>query len=192
MCHRVHIACSPFISEVTLSDPETGSTTFLNLVDLAGSEKIYKFETNANTIHESKNINQSLLNLEKVMIALEEQTKRKDPAYIPFRDSALTLFLKNCFQGSARISLIFTLNFSAQHTDQSVSTLRFALRCRKIKIQVSEAPNGNSSQNRSTTAALNNKIDFLNKWVQKAAENLQEFVWRFFEATEGKQEDGRV
>jgi len=148
---------------VSLLDPTIGSTTFLNLVDLAGSEKIYKFETNANTIHESKNINQSLLNLQKVMIALEEQTKRKDAGYIPFRDSTLTLFLKNCFQGSARISLIFTLNFSTQHIQESVTTLGFALRCRKIKIQVSEIAPGNFSQKRSTTAALNNKVDFLNK-----------------------------
>ncbi len=53
---------------------ENKETNYIHLIDLAGSEKIYKYETNEKTINESKNINLSLLHLEKVFLALEKKS----------------------------------------------------------------------------------------------------------------------
>lgn len=133
---------------------------------MAGSERIYKFETNKLTIKESKNINLSLLNLENVILALEEQTKKNNTSsFVPYRNSALTLFLKDCFSGTTQISLIFTVNFAKEHFDESISTLKFALRCRKVKIkeiEIAEPDGKNSSE----------QIMFLNKLTQQTIKDV--------------------
>ena len=109
------------------------------------------------TINESKNINLSLLNLENVILALEEQTKKPSASvFIPFRNSALTVFLKDCFTGSTQIQMIFTVNFAKDHYDESIATLKFAMRCRNIKIKEVLLPDFENKEN-------NQQIEFLNK-----------------------------
>ena len=134
----------------------------MHLVDLAGSEKIYKYETNATTIKESKNINLSLLNLTKVILSLEQKSSKSN-THVPYRDSVLTMFLKNCFENGSAVSMIFTLNFEKAHLDESVSTLKFAMRCRNIKI----THRGIENTTKGTGSYENaiKKIDILNKWV---------------------------
>lgn len=132
----------------------------LHLVDLAGSEKIYKYETNPTTIKESKNINLSLLNLTKVILSLEQKASKSN-MHVPYRDSVLTMFLKNCFENGSAISMIFTLNFEKAHIEESISTLKFAMRCRNIKITQKSLEKVTKGISNSDNASK--KVDILNK-----------------------------
>jgi len=132
----------------------------LHLVDLAGSEKIYKYETNQTTIKESKNINLSLLNLTKVILSLEQKAKQNS-IHVPYRDSVLTMFLKSCFETGSAVSMIFTINFDKDHLEESISTLKFAMRCRNIKITQKSLEKTTKGIGVSENAAK--KIDMLNK-----------------------------
>ena len=75
----------------------------MNLVDLAGSERIAKTGATGNTLKEAQKINLSLTSLGLVIKALTENNP-----HIPFRDSRLTLFLKDALGGNSKTTLICT------------------------------------------------------------------------------------
>ncbi|KAJ1507273.1 hypothetical protein HMI54_004327 [Coelomomyces lativittatus] len=56
-------------------------------------------------------------------------------SYIPYRDSKLTRVLQPSLSGNARISVICTLSSSLHHLDESLSTLQFATRVKRIVVQ---------------------------------------------------------
>lgn len=159
------------IFAIYLINSITSKTTSLFLVDLAGSEKIFKFETNPLIINESKNINLSLLNLEKVILALEEAS-RHGRAHIPFRNSTLTTFLRPCFEHESLISMLFTLNNSAQHISESLATLKFAMRCRNLKITTQQVEEPRSKD--STLLVKEN--EFLKKQIRVYKELYEEVL----------------
>ena len=68
----------------------------LTLVDLAGSEKTFAISTNDKVKEESININTSLFYLRKVITSLSEGNPS---AHVPYRDSKLTMLLKNSLGG---------------------------------------------------------------------------------------------
>ena len=94
----------------------------INFVDLAGSEK---FETLSNDVDqrklEARHINKSLLTLQNVVIGLNHRQK-----HIPFRDSALTRFLKDSLVGNVKTAMIATLSTKKDHLVETMSTCRFA------------------------------------------------------------------
>ena len=75
----------------------------LNLVDLAGSERIAKTGATGKTLQEAMKINQSLTSLGICIKSLTDGS-----AHIPFRDSKLTLFLKDALGGNSKTTLICT------------------------------------------------------------------------------------
>ena len=75
----------------------------LNLVDLAGSERIAKTGATGQTLQEAMKINQSLTSLGLVIKALTEGAR-----HVPFRDSKLTLLLKDALGGNSKTTLICT------------------------------------------------------------------------------------
>ena len=78
--------------------------------------------------------------------------------HVPFRNSVLTIALKDFLDGKSLTVFIATLNPEVQYTDESVSTLRFAARCAVLSADVSipkrrGTDSGNSSANTSITGA---------------------------------------
>ena len=102
----------------------------LNLVDLAGSERIRITGTTGQQLEESKKINKSLSCLGNVINAL---TDKKGKNYIPYRDSKLTMLLQDSLGGNCKTTMIAMISPSQDAFNESLSTLYFAQRAKKIK-----------------------------------------------------------
>ena len=104
----------------------------LHLVDLAGSERIGKTDSQGTTRTEAKYINSSLFFLEMVIVALYEKST-KGRTHIPYRNSMMTSVLRDSLGGNCKTIMIATINPEMEHTDESLSTCRFAQRVSLIK-----------------------------------------------------------
>ncbi len=109
----------------------------LSLIDLAGSERYVSQGSDRRA--EGSHINKSLLTLGKVILHLSEQSQARltnanalPAAHIPYRDSKLTRILQNSLSGNARVAVICTLNPSPVAVEESLSTLSFAHRVKKV------------------------------------------------------------
>ena len=101
----------------------------LYLVDLAGSEKISKTGSTGLTLEEGKIINKSLSTLGMVINALTDGKS----SHIPYRESKLTRVLQESLGGNAKTCLIITCSPSQFNESETLSTLRFGTRAKKIK-----------------------------------------------------------
>ena len=108
----------------------------LNLIDLAGSERIGKTNSTGSILREAKYINSSLFYLEVVITALHERAT-VGRAHIPYRNSLMTSVLRDSLGGNCKTTMIATISPDAPHTDESLSTCRFAQRVSQIKNKVS-------------------------------------------------------
>nr|CDI55023.1 related to Kinesin [Melanopsichium pennsylvanicum 4] len=111
----------------------------LCLIDLAGSEKYVSQGSDRRA--EGAHINKSLLTLGKVIYALSEKSSSTNPTasaaggvgvHIPYRDSKLTRILQNSLSGNARVAVVCTINPNPSAVDESLSTLNFAKRIKKV------------------------------------------------------------
>ena len=127
---RSHLLVIFTVSQFNSNDlsKKTGK---LFLVDLAGSEKISKTGAVGQTLEEAKGINKSLTALGMVINALTEKNKRN--GHIPYRDSKLTRILSESLGGNSKTSLIITLSPSSFNDSESLSSLRFGMRAKKVK-----------------------------------------------------------
>lgn len=126
---------------------ETIIASKINLVDLAGSERLNKSNLNqlnsyynyfvdtTSMINETKYINLSLSFLEQVIIALNEKSKN-NRIHVPYRNSLMTTILKDSLGGNCRTCLIANCSTDLTNIDETLSTLRFAVRCSKIENEV--------------------------------------------------------
>ena len=101
----------------------------LYLVDLAGSEKISKTGATGHTLEEAKIINKSLTTLGRVINNLTDGKS----THIPYRESKLTRVLQESLGGNSKTCLIITCSPSIYNESESLSTLRFGERAKKIK-----------------------------------------------------------
>ena len=111
------------------SEDFSSKTGKLYLVDLAGSEKISKTGAVGQTKEEAKNINKSLSTLGLVINHLTDGVS----THIPYRDSKLTRVLQESLGGNSKTSLIITCSPARFNFDETVSTLKFGARAKKIK-----------------------------------------------------------
>lgn len=100
----------------------------MNLVDLAGSERIAKTGASGKLLEEAKKINLSLTSLGLCINKLTEGS-----AHVPFRDSKLTYFLKESLGGNSKTTLVCTASKQLIHLEESLQTLQFARRAKRIK-----------------------------------------------------------
>jgi len=121
---------SVFILTVTQRELQTESskTGRLFLVDLAGSEMVKKTLASANVLEEAKMINRSLSALGNVIKALTEGSK-----HVPYRDSKLTRMLQDSLGGNSKTSLVITCSGALYNATETLSTLRFGNRAKRIK-----------------------------------------------------------
>jgi len=101
----------------------------LYLVDLAGSEKISKTGATGVVLDEAKAINKSLTTLGIVINSLTDGKN----GHIPYRESKLTRVLQESLGGNSRTCLIITCSPSSFNEAETLSTLRFGLRAKKVK-----------------------------------------------------------
>lgn len=115
------------------SDVKTVSR--LHLVDLAGSERVEKTGINGILLKEAKSINLSLHFLEQVIVCLQKRSQGEQ-IHIPYRNSLMTLVLRDSLGGNCRTSMIATVSAEEGDIDESISTCRFAQRVASIKNEV--------------------------------------------------------
>ncbi|XP_014278993.1 chromosome-associated kinesin KIF4 isoform X3 [Halyomorpha halys] len=100
-----------------------------HLVDLAGSERSKKTGTTGERFKEGVNINKGLLVLGNVISQLCEGNH----SYINYRDSKLTRLLQDSLGGNSVTLMIACVSPADYNQDETISTLRYADRARKIK-----------------------------------------------------------
>jgi Kinesin motor domain len=100
----------------------------LNLVDLAGSERRGKMGEQGKKIHkEGDAINQSLLSLQRVVMALGRKEKPS------FRESKLTFFLQDSLGGNCKTALIACAWGEPDKSSETLSTCKFAESMMKVR-----------------------------------------------------------
>ncbi|KPJ18257.1 Kinesin-like protein KIF16B [Papilio machaon] len=104
----------------------------LHLADLAGSEKASWEGCGGGRQKEGANINKSLVALSNVISALVNGGSGRSK-FVPYRDSALTWLLKDCFTGGGSIFIIATVSPSYACYGESASTLRWAAQARRLQ-----------------------------------------------------------
>ena len=101
----------------------------LSLVDLAGSERASFTKAQGMRLVEGGHINKSLLTLGTVINKLSSGVTQM---HIPYRDSKLTRLLQPALGGNARTCIICAVTPAVLHMDETISTLKFASRAKKV------------------------------------------------------------
>ncbi|XP_038245610.1 kinesin-like protein KIF13A isoform X2 [Dermochelys coriacea] len=132
----------------TLYDLQSGNSgekvSKVSLVDLAGSERVSKTGAAGERLKEGSNINKSLSTLGLVISSLADQAAGKGKnKFVPYRDSVLTWLLKDNLGGNSQTAMIATISPSADNYEETLSTLRYADRAKRIvnHAVVNEDPN---------------------------------------------------
>ncbi|CAH8507576.1 unnamed protein product [Dicrocoelium dendriticum] len=127
------------------TDVITEKVSKISLVDLAGSERADATGATDVRLKEGANINKSLTTLGKVIASLAETSskKRKKGEFIPYRDSVLTWLLRENLGGNSCTTMIATLSPADINYEETLSTLRYADRAKRIVCQavINEDPN---------------------------------------------------
>ncbi|XP_053083935.1 kinesin-like protein KIF13A isoform X6 [Pangasianodon hypophthalmus] len=144
---RSHAVFSIIITQ-TLYDLQSGNSgekvSKVSLVDLAGSERVSKTGAAGERLKEGSNINRSLTTLGCVISALADQSAGKGKTkFVPYRDSVLTWLLKDNLGGNSKTAMIATVSPAADNYEETLSTLRYADRAKRIvnHAVVNEDPN---------------------------------------------------
>jgi hypothetical protein len=113
------------------------STSRLSLTDLAGSERSSKVGTSGTSLQEGSNINKSLSTVERCIKALVDTAQGKK-VLAPFRDSVLTLYLRDALAGNVLTTMMANVSPVSSNMEETVSTLRFAASAKRIKTKVTK------------------------------------------------------
>ncbi|KAJ3153854.1 Kinesin-like protein kif7 [Geranomyces variabilis] len=105
----------------------------LSLVDLAGSERLKRTGAEGIRFKESIKINTGLLALGNVISTLSSDAGHGRNGHIPYRESKLTRLLEDSLGGNAKTVMIACVSPSVQDLDETLNTLKYAHRARKIK-----------------------------------------------------------
>jgi hypothetical protein len=146
-------AMTIYQNNMTTNVAKTGK---LFLVDLAGSEKVSKTEATGLLLEQAKKINCSLTTLGMVINNLTDGKS----THVPYRDSKLTRALQESLGGNAKTCLIITCSPSIFNHQETLSTLRFGERAKKIK-------NKPKINKETTVAELKIEIEKLENTITK-------------------------
>ena len=124
----------------------------LTCVDLAGSERASKTHPTGIQLKEAKSINKSLCSLGNTIASLS-QPNRNAKSFVPWRDSKLTHLLCEALSGNSCVSLIVNIAPEDKHCPETVNSLLFGTRAKKVILNPSS----------------NENIDYqeLSKWLQE-------------------------
>eukprot|EP00944_MAST-04C_sp_MAST-4C-sp1_P007392 g7392.t1 len=128
------------------------SDSCVRLVDLAGSERAKKSGATGERLKEGSNINKSLSALSEVIKALAKQSENNRKRalgeggsaddgttnFIPYRNSTLTWLLKESLGGNAKTVMLATVSPADYHYEETLSTLKYVERAKKIVSNVTQ------------------------------------------------------
>lgn len=123
----------------------------LLFVDLAGSERLQRTGNSGSAKVEAQSINSSLSALGRVIKALGAQGKG-GKAHVPYRDTPLTMLLRDSFGGKSCTAVVINVAAEAEHADESVCSLKFGERMGLVRnaptVVVSSGPSDAASRER--------------------------------------------
>ncbi|XP_006198949.1 kinesin-like protein KIF28P [Vicugna pacos] len=129
---RSHMVITIQFKQVFL-DRDLTKQSSINLVDLAGSERQKSSGSEGDRLREGSRVNLSLTNLGNVISALADEAMGKKVLHIPYRDSVLTKLLQSALGGNSRTTLIAAISPADICYEETLSTLRYAERAKKIQ-----------------------------------------------------------
>ena len=104
------------------------------MVDLAGSEKAGQTGATGDRLKEGCAINKSLTVLGQCISILADKAGGKaQKEVVPYREAALTRILQTALGGNSKTIMICALSPSFMNHEETLSTLRYADRAKKIK-----------------------------------------------------------
>jgi len=127
---RSHAVFTLTINQIDKVSLASIKSSKFHLVDLAGSERASKTHAVGERFAEGVNINKGLLALGNVISALCEGNPNR---HIPYRDSKLTRLLQDSLGGNSHTLMIACTSPADSNYEETLSTLRYADRTRKIK-----------------------------------------------------------
>ena len=132
---RAHTIVTIEFKQLTMiAGRKSEKLSMINLVDLAGSERAGSTGATGDRLKEGCNINKSLLVLGNVINALADKAIGKGKNILPpYRDSALTRILQNALGGNSKTVMICALSPASINYEETLSTLRYADRAKKIQ-----------------------------------------------------------
>ena len=172
---RSHAICIVRVTQTTsFLDDQSGKevvssqkTSCVNLVDLAGSERVKRSGVEGKELKEAVNINKSLSALGNVIAKLAEPDIGSKKDHIPYRDTKLTWLLKESLGGNSKTIMVATIN--PEYVDETMGTLRYASKCKKIVNTVVM----NEDKNTKMMVVLKQEINSLRHMLeQKALQSL--------------------
>ena len=108
-------------------------TSKLSLIDLAGSERAAATEgLDDERAEEGRKINLSLTSLGLCVQKLTTAAKGT-AVHVPYRNSKLTQLLQDSLGGNTKTVMLFGLSRAASRLDETINTLRFAMRAKKLQ-----------------------------------------------------------
>jgi len=139
---RAHTVFGISFTTITEFEGATSEMTArMNLVDLAGSERAESTGATGDRLKEGCAINASLSALGNVITALADIAMGKKKVFVPYRNSVLTRLLQDALGGNSRTIMIAALSPADVNYDETLGTLRYADRCKKIKNAVVKMEN---------------------------------------------------
>ena len=194
------------ISEIQSGEEVMKRYGKLSFVDLAGSERLKESKSQGGMIKETGNINKSLFTLGKVIKSLSsknmKQVNKKYPpkniyssgrksqlkqnndfylyefnqAYVPYRDSKLTMLLMDSLGGTSKALMIACIGPSSVYFDETLSTMNYAARTMNIK----NKPVVQMDQKDQIINNLQREIDLLRMENRYLREQLQRYIFPYF------------
>ncbi|XP_017471190.1 PREDICTED: chromosome-associated kinesin KIF4A [Rhagoletis zephyria] len=127
---RSHAIFTITVEATKKDEANTVTTSKFHLVDLAGSERSKKTQATGDRFKEGVKINQGLLALGNVISALGSG---QGSGFVRYRDSKLTRLLQDSLGGNSITLMIACVSPADYNVAETLSTLRYADRARKIK-----------------------------------------------------------
>lgn len=128
---RSHAIFTIILESVSKENENDKVLCKFHLVDLAGSERAKRTKAEGERLQEGIKINEGLLALGNVISALADENLRS--GHIKYRDSKLTRILQGSLGGNSHTLMIACVSPADSNHEETVNTLRYADRVRKIK-----------------------------------------------------------
>ncbi|XP_045131033.1 kinesin-like protein KIF13B isoform X11 [Portunus trituberculatus] len=181
---RSHAVFTVILTQ-TVTDVASGvsgeKVSKMSLVDLAGSERAVKTGAVGERLKEGSNINRSLTTLGLVISKLADQAvgkaRSKGDNFVPYRDSVLTWLLKDNLGGNSRTVMVATVSPAGDNFEETLSTLRYADRAKRIvnHAVVNEDPNAKIIRElREEVETLRTQLLSLRQMTRDGPASLQE------------------
>ena len=143
---RSHAIVTLTVIQRSRSAPKNGLPTSalqqrvgrVHLVDLAGSERVYMTGAQGTRLREASNINRSLSVLGDVIKCLGDRGQQSGArkAHVPYRNSTLTMVLKDSLGGNAHAVMLTAVSPSSFDYEETISTLKYADRAKRVRMRV--------------------------------------------------------